>query len=63
MVSFLLSTNAITEGWIEFGNHLGKCVCTVEPNAVHGSTEIRIPHPESEKGIIWQGGDQIANLE
>ena len=30
MVSFPLSTNVITEGWIEFGNHLGNYFCTTE---------------------------------
>lgn len=47
MVSFPLSTNVITEGWIEFGNHWGKRSCAPEPNAVSGNSEIRTPYPEA----------------
>lgn len=47
MVSFPLSTNVITEGWIEFENHLGKRFsASLEPNAIRGNSEIRTPHPE-----------------
>lgn len=47
MVSFPLSTNVITEGWIGFGNRLGKCFCTTGANAVSGNSGIRIPHPQA----------------